>query len=287
MGANENIENLAGVRKPAWLRKRVEFSALGAVKEGLRRRGLSTVCESAKCPNIGECFKRNTATFLILGENCSRRCSFCAVKSGVLAPPDPAEPLRVAEMAREMGLKYVVVTSVTRDDLPDQGAGHYAQTVRAVRSKNPSAQIELLTPDFNGDKKLIGVVLNERPDVFNHNVETVPSLYPRVRPRGDFKRSLEVLSFASESGATVKSGIMVGLGETEDELVRTMTAVRSAGARILTVGQYLAPSLRHAPVAKYYTEEFFVMIAEVGKKIGFDKVFSGPLVRSSYMADAI
>lgn len=287
MGANENIENLAGVRKPAWLRKRVEFSALGAVKEGLRRRGLSTVCESAKCPNIGECFKRNTATFLILGENCSRRCSFCAVKSGVLAPPDPAEPLRVAEMAREMGLKYVVVTSVTRDDLPDQGAGHYAQTVRAVRSKNPSAQIELLTPDFNGDKKLIGVVLNERPDVFNHNVETVPSLYPRVRPQGDFKRSLEVLSFASESGATVKSGIMVGLGETEDELVRTMTAVRSAGARILTVGQYLAPSLRHAPVAKYYTEEFFVMIAEVGKKIGFDKVFSGPLVRSSYMADAI
>jgi lipoic acid synthetase len=222
-----------------------------------------------------------------LGENCTRRCSFCAVSTGKGLPPDPKEPQNVADMAHEMGLKYVVITSVTRDDLPDQGAGHYAETLRAVRAENPGVPIELLIPDFGGDENLLRVVLDERPDVLNHNVETVPSLYPRVRPEGDFKRSLGVLSFAQACGAAVKSGIMVGLGETVEELVHTMEEIRRAGAGVLTVGQYLAPSRNHAPVAKYYSEEFFEMISETGRKIGFKKVFAGPLVRSSYMADAI
>jgi len=279
--------NLAGKRKPEWLRKKTSFGAVDPVKAGLRRQRLNTVCESARCPNMGECFSRNTATFMILGDVCTRNCPFCAVKTGRPAAPDPAEPEKVAEMARGMGLAHVVITSVNRDDLPDGGAGHFAATVRAVREKNPAGRIELLVPDFNGDEGLLDVVLGEKPDVLNHNVETVPSLYPRVRPRGDFKRSLRVLNYAAGCDFAVKSGIMVGLGETEEELLLTMRQIRAAGAGTLTVGQYLAPSRNHAPVFKYHTEEFFDMISKAALEIGFEKVSAGPFVRSSYMADAL
>ncbi|MBI3580859.1 MAG: lipoyl synthase [Nitrospinae bacterium] len=279
--------NLAGKRKPEWLRKKVVFRASDPVKNELRKKRLNTVCESARCPNMGECFSRNTATFMILGDVCTRNCPFCAVKTGKPALPDPAEPEKVAEMARSMGLAHVVITSVTRDDLPDGGAGQFAATVRAVREKNPGGRIELLVPDFDGDNRLLDVVLGEKPDVLNHNVETVPSLYPRVRPRGDFKRSLGVLNYAAVCGFAVKSGIMVGLGETEEELLPTMRQIRAAGAGALTVGQYLAPSRNHAPVFKHHTEEFFEMISRAAYEIGFEKVAAGPFVRSSYMADRL
>lgn len=282
-----NVENLAAQRKPEWLRKKGVFRPANLVKEELRKKRLNTVCESAKCPNIGECFARNTATFLILGEVCTRDCPFCAVKTGKGAPLDATEPENVADMARQMRLKHIVITSVTRDDLTDGGAGHYAATVRAVREKNPNSVIELLIPDFGGDARLLDIVFGEKPDVINHNVETVPSLYPGIRPQGDFKRSLGVLKYASGCGFTAKSGIMVGLGENVEELLFTMKEIRSAGAGILTVGQYLAPSRNHAPVVKYHTEEFFKMISNAAYEIGFTKVSSGPFVRSSYMADAL
>jgi lipoic acid synthetase len=243
------------------------------------------VCESARCPNIGECFARKAATFMILGDACSRACTFCAVGKGDMPAPDPAEPLNVALMARRMGLSHVVVTSVTRDDLVDGGAGHFAETVRAVRAQCPGAAVELLIPDFNGNEKALAAILAERPDVLNHNVETVPSLYPIVRPRADFGQSLEILRRVADAGITAKSGIMAGLGETEEELVFTMEKLKNSGIRILTLGQYLAPSRRHAPVARYFEEEWFERMAVTGRKIGIERVFAGPFVRSSYMAD--
>lgn len=287
MKSNNEADNLAAIRKPEWLRKKSSFAAVNAVKAGLRRQRLNTVCESAKCPNIGECFSRNTATFMILGDVCSRRCPFCAVKTGIAKFPDHTEPENIAEMARSMGLRHIVITSVTRDDLPDGGAAHFAATTRAVRAKNPSGAIELLIPDFNGDKQSLETVLKEKPEILNHNVETVPSLYPIIRPGGDFQRSLGVLDYAARRGFVVKSGIMVGLGETLDELLFTMEKIRGAGASMLTVGQYLAPSRQHAKVVEYHTEEFFEMVSKSAYGMGFLKVLAGPLVRSSYMADKI
>lgn len=272
-------------RKPTWLRKKIGLASIGALKKELREKNLHTVCESARCPNIGECFARKAATFMILGDACTRACAFCAVGKGAMAAPDPAEPLNVALMARRMGLSHVVVTSVTRDDLADGGAGHFAETVRAVRAHCPGAAVELLIPDFNGDEKALAAILAERPDVLNHNVETVPSLYPMVRPRADFGQSLEVLRRVADAGITAKSGIMAGLGETEEELVFTMEKLKNSGIRILTLGQYLAPSRRHAPVARYFEGDWFERMAVTGRKIGIERVFAGPFVRSSYMAD--
>lgn len=279
-----------GPRLPAWLRKpETAFVALHEIKRELRRLELHTVCESARCPNIHECFRRGTATFMILGDRCTRGCGFCAVpKARHPAPPDPNEPAHVAQMASAMNLRHVVVTSVNRDDLPDGGAGHFAETIRAIRAALPAATIEVLTPDFLGDLDAVTTVLEARPDVFNHNVETVPRLYPRVRPQGRYERSLAVLEFAARNGGTlVKSGLMVGLGERCEEVEEVLRDLRRCGVSIVTIGQYLQPTRRNLPVAEYVPPERFEAYRETGLRLGFRAVFSGPFVRSSYMAELV
>lgn len=279
-----------GPRLPAWLRKpETAFVALHEIKRELRRLELHTVCESARCPNIHECFRRGTATFMILGDRCTRGCGFCAVpKARHPAPPDPNEPAHVAQMARAMNLRHVVVTSVNRDDLPDGGAGHFAETIRAIRAALPAATIEVLTPDFLGDLDAVTTVLEARPDVFNHNVETVPRLYPRVRPQARYERSLAVLEFAARNAGTlVKSGLMVGLGERCEEVEEVLRDLRRCGVSIVTIGQYLQPTRRNLPVAEYVPPERFEAYRETGLRLGFRAVFSGPFVRSSYMAELV
>ena len=281
-------------RLPAWARKsRTDFESLNRIKSGLRLLNLHTVCESARCPNIHECFHRGAATFLILGERCTHGCGFCAVPKGNPArlnmPLDPAEPANVARMAAEMKLRYVVITSVNRDDLQDGGSRHFAVTVREVRRALPQARVEVLTPDFCGDHGSVARVLDAGPHVFNHNLETVPRLYRRVRPQADYRQSLEVLAFArrySESALT-KSGFMVGLGETEEEVRALLRDLRAAGADVATIGQYLQPTRRNLPVAAYIEPDQFEAYRDYGLALGFRMVFSGPLVRSSYRADAV
>ena len=281
-------------RLPAWARKsRTDFESLNRVKRGLRLLNLHTVCESARCPNIHECFHRGAATFLILGERCTRGCGFCAVPKGDPARHDmrldPTEPVSVARMAAEMKLRYVVITSVNRDDLEDGGSHHFAATVRAVRHALPQARVEVLTPDFCGDHGAVARVLDAGPHVFNHNLETVPRLYRRVRPRADYRQSLDVLAFArrhSES-ALAKSGFMLGLGETEEEVHALLRDLRAAGADVVTIGQYLQPTRRNLPVAAFIEPRQFEAYREYGLALGFRMVFSGPLVRSSYMAEAV
>ena len=275
---------------PPWLRCRL--SSGGAVRSTvatLERFRINTVCQSAHCPNIGECFARKTATFLILGNVCTRSCAFCAVRKGKAAGLDPDEPARVAQAAATLGLAHVVVTSVTRDDLPDGGSGQFVETIRLVRSRCPGATIEVLVPDFRGDTELVGTVAGAWPGVFGHNVETVPRLYPDVRPGADYGRSLDVLSFAKnrDSEVLTKSGIMVGMGESWDEVVAVMNDLRSVRCDILTIGQYLSPSRKHHPVVEFIPPDVFEEYARVGEKIGFKHVASGPLVRSSYMADVV
>jgi lipoic acid synthetase len=281
-------------RLPEWARKsRTDFEALNRVKRGLRLLNLHTVCESARCPNIHECFHRGAATFLILGERCTRGCGFCAVPKGNPAKHDmrldPTEPANVARMAAEMKLRYVVITSVNRDDLPDGGSRHFAETVREVRRALPQARVEVLTPDFCGDHDAVARVLDAGPHVFNHNVETVPRLYGRVRPQADYRQSLEVLAFArrySESVLT-KSGFMLGLGETEEEVRALLRDLRAAGVDVATIGQYLQPTRRNLPVAAFIEPRQFEAYRDYGLSLGFRMVFSGPLVRSSYMAEAV
>ena len=281
-------------RLPAWARKsRTDFESLNRVKRGLRLLNLHTVCESARCPNIHECFHRGAATFLILGERCTRGCGFCAVPKGNPArldmPLDPAEPANVARMAAEMKLRYVVITSVNRDDLQDGGSRHFAATVREVRRALPQARVEVLTPDFCGDHAAIARVLDAGPHVFNHNLETVPRLYSRVRPQADYRQSLDVLAFARRYSETVltKSGFMLGLGETEEEVRALLRDLRAAGADVVTIGQYLQPTRRNLPVAAYIEPDQFEAYRDYGLALGFRMVFSGPLVRSSYRADAV
>ncbi len=274
-------------RKPLWLRKSLSLGATASIKKVLREKQLHTVCESARCPNMGECFSSGTATLMILGETCNRTCAFCAVKSGIPSVADAREPENVATMVKELCLSYAVITSVTRDDLPDGGAGHFADTVRAIRKKTPKTTIELLVPDFGGSSEALETVLLAKPDVLNHNIETVPSLYPQVRPQASFDRSCRLLRASAGCNITVKSGIMVGFGETEKELVETMKKLNDCGVEILTIGQYLAPSKRHFPVREYFSEEWFENIAGKGKDIGIPKVFAGPFVRSSYMAKEV
>jgi lipoic acid synthetase len=288
-------------RLPEWARNSsTRFEALHRLKAGFRSARLHTVCESARCPNIHECFGRGAATFLILGDRCTRGCGFCAVAKGDPARLDPQEPASVARMAAAMGLRYVVITSVTRDDLEDGGSRHFAETIRQVRQALPEARVEALTPDFQGDRSAIAHVLDAGPHVFNHNVETVPRLYGRVRPQADYRRSLDVLAFA---GATVqaslgltrqepyptliKSGFMVGLGETEAEVHALLRDLRAAGTEVATIGQYLQPARRNLPVAAYIEPRQFAAYAEYGRSLGFRAVFGGPLVRSSYMAEAV
>ncbi|SPF47837.1 Lipoyl synthase [Candidatus Sulfopaludibacter sp. SbA4] len=281
-------------RLPEWLRKgRTHFESVNRLKSGLRQRHLHTVCESARCPNIHECFHRGAATFMILGNWCTRGCGFCSVPKGNPARQDmrldPEEPANVARMAAEMNLRYVVITSVNRDDLADGGSRHFAETVRAVRSALPEARVEVLTPDFCGSLDAVARVLDAGPHVFNHNMETVPRLYRRVRPQAGYRQSLEVLAFARRYRACTltKSGFMVGLGETEEEVHALLRDLYAAGADVATIGQYLQPTRRNLPVAAFIAPQVFDAYRDYGLSLGFKAVFSGPLVRSSYMADSV
>jgi lipoic acid synthetase len=281
-------------RLPEWLRKpQTHFVSVHDLKQGFRALDLHTVCESARCPNLHECFHRGTAAFMILGNLCTRGCGFCSVPKGSPARQafalDSAEPANVARMAAGMRLRYVVITSVNRDDLPDGGSSHFAATVREVRRALPAARIEVLTPDFCGDTDAVARVLDAGPDVFNHNMETVARLYRRVRPQADYRRSLRVLEFGRRyrAEALTKSGLMAGLGERPEEVERLLGDLRGAGVDVATIGQYLQPSRRNLPVAEFVPPERFEVWRQYGMAIGFKMVFSGPLVRSSYMADAV
>jgi lipoic acid synthetase len=275
------------MRLPGWLRSKGGVSALRAVKSRMRAHGLSTVCEEARCPNRDECFSKPTAAFLILGDSCTRRCRFCSVKHGGPVPLDPEEPRRVAEAARAMGLTYVVITSVTRDDLPDGGAGQFAAAIREVKRELPGAAVEVLTPDFLGKRSALERVVHAGPHVFNHNVETVPRLYGDVRPSADYRRSLGVLAGAKElmPSLPTKSGLMVGLGEEFEEVIDVMADLRHAGCEMLTIGQYLRPSRKHTPVRRYVPPETFDALRRAALGMGFGFVAASPLARSSMNAE--
>jgi lipoic acid synthetase len=285
-------------RRPEWMKVRAPSadSRYFDVRKLIHGASLHTICEEARCPNIGECWGRGTATFQILGDTCTRACRYCYVHSGKPdGPPDPLEPFRLAQAAAQMELKHVVVTSVDRDDLPDRGAGHYAATIRALKRKVPQASIEVLTPDFLGvEEEALRTVLAERPDVFNHNIETVRRLHARMRgAKASYDTALWLLRRAKELAAyaepdyplLTKSGIIVGLGETNDEVVETMRDLRGHGVDVVTIGQYLQPSARHVAIDRWVHPEEFRWLREQGEALGFGSVFSGPLVRSSYRAD--
>ena len=273
--------------RPAWIKARAPLGEGYERLHGLMRQlDLHTVCEEARCPNVGECWNRGTATFMILGDVCTRACGFCAVKTGLPGlPPDPAEARRVAEAVARMGLRHAVITSVNRDDQKDGGAGVFAACIQEIRRLVPGCAVEVLIPDFKGDWAALQVVIDARPDVLNHNTETVPRLYRTVRSGARFDRSLELLRRSKDSGLLTKSGIMLGLGEEWDEVLDTVRQIRAAGADVLTVGQYLRPSLQHLPVLRYYTPEEFAEIKRFALSLGYPHVESGPLVRSSYHAE--
>ena len=272
-----------------WLIRRIPAGGLDKVQGLMDDLKLHTVCQSASCPNLGECFHSGTATFLILGGVCTRGCRFCSVPKGKTPPPvDPAEAEHVATAVKAMKLRHAVVTSVTRDDLPDGGADQFVRCIRAIREVSPDTTLEVLTPDFAGDEKALAVVLAARPDVFNHNVETVPRLYSAVRPQADYERSLAVLRQASRAGiGWVKSGLMLGLGEQEAEVLRVLADLRQAGVNCLTLGQYLRPTQEHLPVVDYVHPDRFKALEQSAYDLGFRQVASGPLVRSSYHAERV
>ncbi len=273
-------------RKPDWLR--ISRSSVGEYQKvnGLLRAGcLHTICQSGKCPNHAECWSRGTATFMILGDICTRSCKFCATKTGRPLSPDPDEPRKLAESVKAMNLRHVVLTSVDRDDLPDKGAEHWRKCVSAVRKENPHTTIEILTPDFDAREDLIRIVAEAQPDIFAHNIETVERLTPLVRSRATYSGSLRALQIMHRLGFKTKTGFMLGLGENEEEIVQTMDEVLAAGVSILTIGQYLQPSTRHFPVADYITPEKFAEYKQIALQKGFSHVESAPLVRSSYHAE--
>ena len=275
-------------RLPEWFKVRMPGGPNYLhLKDMLRTEQLHTVCEEAHCPNIGECWERGTATFMILGDICTRACAYCAVTTGTPVGLDLGEPIRLAETVERMGLQYAVITSVNRDDLPDGGAFIFAQCVRQIRNRLPECRVELLIPDFEGNWDALETVMDARPDTLNHNIETVRRVFSRVRPRGDYDQSLELLQRARQMdrAAVTKSGMMVGLGETWDEIVATMEDLRSVGCNLLTIGQYLRPSAKHTPLVKWYLPSEFDELRTIGEELGFDHVASGPLVRSSYHAD--
>ena len=273
-------------RLPAWFKVNVRE---GRDYRDIRRLtgslNLHTICEEARCPNIWECWNNRTATFLIMGDICTRRCHYCSVTTGRPLPVDAAEPARVAEAVRVLGLRHAVITSVNRDELPDGGAGIFAETIRAIRRSLPGCTIEVLIPDFMGEVSALDTVLAAKPDILNHNIETVPRLFPSVRPQGKYLRSISLLEGAVHKGAVTKSGVMVGLGETADEVRGVMQDLRAAGCTILSIGQYLQPTKAHWPVLRFYDPSEFQRFKEEGQALGFRHVESGPLVRSSYHAE--
>ena len=274
-------------RHPEWLKlSPLDPTILGRMNRLMRDLKLHTVCESARCPNRAECFARGTATFMILGDICTRNCTFCAVKHGMPQPADPEEPQHIVAAVNKLGLRYVVITSVTRDDLPDGGASQFAQTINATHEYDSNIPVEVLIPDFKGSTSALQTVMNASPAVLNHNVETMPRLYPEVRPEANYQRSLELLEKARllNGNFITKSGLMLGLGETRGEVIEVMTDLREAGCALLTIGQYLQPSLSHHKVVKYIPPEEFQEYQNIGEKIGFTAVISGPLVRSSFHA---
>jgi lipoic acid synthetase len=277
-------------RLPPWARKGSPLAPEArALRVLLREKELNTVCEEARCPNLGECFSRGTATFMLLGDRCTRRCGYCAVATARPRPPDAGEPDRVAEAAARLGLRHVVLTAVARDDLDDGGASHLAAAVRAVRQRLPGARVEVLVPDFRGERSALASVLAARPDVFNHNIETVPRLFPRVRPQGGYSRSLEMLAMARtlRPAQAIKSGLMVGLGETDDEIASVLGDLRAAGVDIVTIGQYLRPTRDHLPVERYVRPEGFGALEREARALGFLAVYSGVFVRSSFNAEEV
>lgn len=269
---------------PEWFK--IKLSGIGGTKNILRKHSLHSVCEEARCPNKSHCFSIPTVTFLILGDVCTRSCSYCSVKNGTPCKVDSSEPFRILFAVKEMGLKYVVLTSVTRDDLNDGGASHFASTIKVLKENLPNIKVEVLTPDFQGNLQALRLVLAQFPDVFNHNIETVERLYPSLKPQANFSRSLKVIAEASKFKPLIKikSGLMVGLGETLDEIYDTMLKLKDSGCEILTIGQYLRPSKRNIPVERYLTLEEFQELKSLAMSLGFDHVVSGPLVRSSMNA---
>ena len=282
-----NETTKAGLIKPPWLKKRLSSGQGYQKVVGLLREcSLHTVCEEALCPNLGECFANGTATFMILGDHCTRNCRFCAVLHGLPEPPDKNEPQKVADAIKALGLRYAVVTSVTRDDLPDGGAEHFAETIRAIKHRNPGTQVEVLIPDFQGSAKDLKTVVTAAPHVLNHNIETVPRLYPQVRPQADYHGSLKLIRRVGEmnGGLATKSGLMLGLGETHDEVRRVLQDLLASGCKLLTLGQYLAPSKNHHAIMEYIPPGQFLKWEKSAYEMGFLGVASGPFVRSSFHA---
>ena len=275
------------VRRPEWLKlSPLDQTTLARMRKLTKELKLHTVCESARCPNRTECFSQGTATFMILGDTCTRNCAFCAVKHGKPQDPDPQEPEHIVEAVNKLGLRYVVITSVTRDDLPDGGSSHFAQTIKAVHKYDPNIMVEVLIPDFKGSLSALQTVIDASPAVLNHNIETVPRLYPEVRPQAKYQRSVELLKQAKllGGGLLIKSGLMLGLGESQSEVIKVMTDLRQASCDLLTIGQYLSPSLKHYKVVRYILPEEFGEYQNMGREMGFTSVISGPLVRSSFHA---
>lgn len=276
-------------RLPPWLKRPRPDAAMLATRAVVEASGVATVCQEARCPNVTECWSHRTATFMILGDTCTRTCRFCAVKSGRPSSPAPDEPQRLAEAAAMLGLRHVVITSVSRDDLEDEGASHFAACVQEVRARLPESTIEVLPPDFHARQECISALCKARPDVYNHNIETVKRLAPQIRPQADYRRSLRVLQLVRQIDATIttKSGLMIGMGETSDEIGQTLADLREVGCRIVTIGQYLQPSKGHWSVARYYAPEEFDELAVKARAMGFAAVAAGPFVRSSYNAGEV
>ena len=285
-GLTLNIDPRIRTRRPDWLKVRLPSGeGYTRTKSIVKEHGLNTVCEDARCPNMAECWGNGTATFMILGDICTRSCGFCNVKTGRPIELDLDEPRRVAEAISKMGINYAVITSVNRDELSDGGAGIFAETIYRIKQKNPDTKVEVLIPDFKGDHEALKTVLGANPDVLNHNIETVPRLYGTVRPQADYRQSLELIRRAAEQGAMTKSGMMVGLGERPDEVLRVLDDLKEHGCRIATIGQYLQPSKKHLPVERFIHPLEFAEFKVYGIVLGFDAVESGPLVRSSYHAE--
>ncbi|KHE94116.1 MAG: lipoyl synthase [Candidatus Scalindua rubra] len=273
---------------PDWLKVRIPSGVTcNQIRTTLKKNKVNTVCEEAKCPNIAECYGRGTATFLIMGDVCTRKCFYCNIRTGAPQDLDRQEPGKIADTVKKLNLNYAVITSVTRDDLPDFGAEQFYNTVTEIRKLRPECKIEILTPEFNGNLKLLERVLDSSPYIFNHNIETVRDLFPRVRPEGSYDLSLKVLEHAGNYLPTIKSGLMIGLGETKDQIRKTLHDLKRAGVVVLTIGQYLQPGADLSEVKKYYTIREFDELKEEALEMGFSHVFSGPLVRSSYHADSV